>query len=175
MSGTISIPQRERRIKSPRSRFHNGVGSVTIHTIDIRNLIRLNQSMIETGIEVCLFIIGTLYFDTAQITIPFIMRSVSHSVKVPGRNFRFQVLLGSGYARSGKGHFHHQLVSRLYVESSNNAFPFLRLSHRKVKRVCNRTIKFYHKEIILIHPYGIIDMSGQRLGVFPIHLTTLHV
>ena len=65
MGGTISIPQRERGIESTRSGFHYRISSITIHTVYIRNLIGLNQRMIETSVEICFFIIRTVYFNTA--------------------------------------------------------------------------------------------------------------
>ena len=40
-------------IESTRSGFHYRIGSITIHTVHIRNLIGLNQCMIETSVEIC--------------------------------------------------------------------------------------------------------------------------
>jgi len=133
MSGTVSIPQRERRIESTSSGFYNRVGGITVHTVHVRNLIRLNQRVVETSIEICLFIIGTLYFNTAQIVIPFIVGGSSYSFKIPGRNFCFQILFSPIYAGGGKSHFHHQLVSRLHVKRGNDAFSFFCFAHRKIK------------------------------------------
>ena len=133
MSGTVSIPQRERRIESTRSSLYYRVGSITIHTVYVRNLIRLNQCVVETSIEICLFIIGTLYFNTAQIVIPFIVGGSSHSFKIPGRNFCFQILFSPVYAGGRKSHFHHQLVSRLHVKRGNDTFSFFCFAHRKIK------------------------------------------
>ena len=173
MSGTVSIPQRERRIESTRSSLYYRVGSITIHTVYVRNLIRLNQCVVETSIEICLFIIGTLYFNTAQIVIPFIVGGSSHSFKIPGRNFCFQILFSPIYTGSRKRHFHHQLVSRLHIERGNNTFAFFCLSHWKINRIDYRTVELHHKEIILIHPYRIIDMSCQCLGIFPVYFATV--
>ena len=133
MSSTISIPQRECGIESTRSGFHYRIGSITIHTVHIRNLIGLNQCMIETSVEICFFIIRTVYFNTAQIVIPFIKGSSLHSFKIPGRNFCFQILFSPVYAGGGKSHFHHQLVSRLHVKRGNDAFSFFCFAHRKIK------------------------------------------
>ena len=173
MSSTISIPQRECGIESTRSGFHYRIGSITIHTVHIRNLIGLNQCMIETSVEICFFIIRTVYFNTAQIVIPFIMGSSLHSFKIPGRNFCFQILFSPIYTGGRKSHFHHQLVSRLHIERGNNTFAFFCLSHRKINRIDYRTVEFHHKEIILIHPYRIIDMSCQCLGIFPVYFATV--
>ena len=133
MSGTVSIPQRERRIESTSSGFYNRVGGITVHTVHVRNLIRLNQRVVETSIEISFFIIGTVYFNTTQIVIPFIMGSSPHSFKIPGRNFCFQILFSPIYAGGGKSHFHHQLVSRLHVKRGNDAFSFFCFAHRKIK------------------------------------------
>ena len=173
MSGTISIPQRERGIESTRSGFYYRISGIAIHTVNIRNLIGLNQCMIETSVEISFFIIRTVYFNTTQIVIPFIMGSSLHSFKIPGRNFCFQILFSPIYTGGRKSHFHHQFVSRLHIERGNNTFAFFCLSHRKINRIDYRTVEFHHKEIILIHPYRIIDMSCQCLRIFPIYFATV--
>ena len=45
--------------------------------------------MIETSIEIRLFIIRTLYVDATQIAVPFVMGSQLHTVKVPVWYFSF--------------------------------------------------------------------------------------
>ena len=131
--------------------------------------------MIETSIEIRLFIIRTLYVHATQIAVPFVMGSQLHTVKVPVWYFSLQVLLCSLYAGSRKGHLHHQFISRLQVESSNDSLSFLSFSHRKVKRIYYRTIKLHHKEVVLINPDRVIHVSGQRLSIFPVHLATIHL
>ena len=131
--------------------------------------------MIETSIEIRLFIISTLYINTTQIAIPFVMGSQLHAVKVPVGNFSLQVFLRSFYAGSWKSDLHHQFLSRFHIESGNDPFAFLCFSHRQVKRIYNRTVKLHHKKIVLINPYCIVDVSCQCLGIFPVHLTTIHL
>ena len=98
-----------------------------------------------------------------------------HSVKVPCRNFGFQVLFCSVYTGCRKGYFHHQFLSRLHIKSGNDTFAFFCFAHRKIKRIYNRAVELHHKEIVLIYPHSVIDVSGQCLCVFPVYFTTVHL
>ena len=175
MCGTVGVPQGESGIECSRSCLNHGVGGVAIQAVYVRNLIGLNQCMIETGVEVGFLVFCSGHVDAAQVAVPIVMCRFFHSFKVPCGHFGFHILPGAFYAGSGESDFHQQFFAGLHVKRGNDAFAFFGLTHRQVEGVGDGSVELHHEEIILIDPNTVAHMPGQGLSVFPVHLAFLHL
>ena len=177
VSGAVGIPAREGRIKLARLGLHNLVGSVAIHSINVGNLVGLNEGVVERGIIVFLLVEGALYINALQVGVPFVVSGAARGSKVPVRHFGSQVLLGAINAGGRHGNLHQQLLALVNAfKGGHNAVALLGVGSFGQGDVAGHgAVKLQYEEIVLLHPHRVLHMAHQRLCIFPMGFAKVHL
>ena len=170
MGCTVSIPQREGGIEGFPVGLYNLIFGIAVHAVNVRNLVRLDECVIEAGIVIGLLVIRTCYLNTAQVFVPISFCCFASSFEIPSRHFGVHILAGTFHTGGRQSNLGHQFITRLQIEAGHDALTLFGLSHRQVDLFGSRTVELQYEEIILMYPHAVSDMAGQGLCVFPFHL-----
>ena len=170
MCGTVSIPQREGRVESVAASLHDFILGIAVHAVYVRNLVRLNQGMVEAGIIISLFSVCTCYFDALQVVVPAFLGSQTSGFEIPSRKFGIHVFASTFHAGSRQGNLSEQFVTRLHIEASHDALALFGFCHRQIDLAGSRTVEFQNEEIVLVYPNTVTYVASQGLCVFPLHV-----
>ena len=89
--------------------------------------------MIEAGVEISLFFVGSFNVDATQVTVPVFFGCEAYLVEIPSGEFCAQVCVRSFYTGCRKGYLHQQFVAVVHLEAGDDTFPFFCFRHRQFK------------------------------------------
>ena len=171
MSCAVGIPAREGRVELAVACAYHLVVGVAILTVYVRNLVRLNQSVVERRVVVLLVGIGARNVDAAKVRVPLVVRGACHLGEVPCRHFCLHISACALNARCRHSHFHEQLLTAWYVERSHESLSALCVhSLRQLNVAYHRSVELHHEEVVLVYPHLVAYVSGERLCVLPLCL-----
>ena len=132
MSRTISVPARECRIHHIILGTYNITLGVLVIAIDVSHIVRLDECMIERGIEILLLLVGALYLYARQVFVPYIICLLHRRVEIPFRQFSIKVAHCSFYGCRRERNLHLKLLSALHVEAHEHSVSAFCLCKRQV-------------------------------------------
>ena len=144
---------------SPHHSFFAGVVGIT--AIRITDDMAAEQSVPEIRVKLhALRLRAALHADAPEPVVPIALGIADDSIKIPARQFRFQILAGVFFARVGNGHLHQNLLAR----------PRGKL--REPTRVFSRDAVLRSRQKLAILPrpelHGLAEpchkINGKRLG-----------
>ena len=174
MRGAEGVPQRERGVVVAKRGCAHLVVRAAVASVDVRDVVRVDEEVVERGVEVRHLVGVALRPHAAEEVVPLRARLRAHAVEVPAGNLGGKVAARARQIDGGERHLHEQRAARRHVEVEDAPHGLLGgILLRQLGHGRRRLAELHHVGELAVHPQAVAVASrhahvvlhgGRRLG-----------